>query len=59
MGWGGGRGRAARCLITEFELGGGQGVRFTVMTEWPEFTVRPEVKGAGEGLRAASSLSLS
>ena len=25
-----------------------QGVKFTVITEWPEFTVRPEVRGQAE-----------
>ena len=29
-------------------MGEQEGVRFTVITEWPEFTVRPEVGGQTE-----------
>ena len=29
---------------------GGLGVRITVITEWPEFTVRPEVGGQAESM---------
>ena len=44
------RGRGSHLGVSGREGGGGWrgGVRFTAITEWPEFTVRPEVGGQAE-----------